>query len=240
METAVRFRLDFKKYTLTFFRREKKAELECFRQTVRVPPKLRGKVWMCGNAANKKPLRKTTKQRASSNGSPAVISAAECIAAPPLPSHDRKQQRSKRQLGAPSARSTKTNTTRTSTSFHFCVLPLLLQLLPQYGGIQIDPRAVMPSRRTSKAIQTRVRVRLRVLSGRRILHETKRSKANRNSGPPATHWHNPTSLVRVTTPATPLGSLRRQRLSPTHTHTLVARTRDVERGAWVGRLPLNL
>ena len=64
--------------------------------------KLRREVGMYGNAANKKITKNKKKQRAISNGSPATVSAADLTAAPPLPSHNRKQQHNKRQLGAAS------------------------------------------------------------------------------------------------------------------------------------------
>ena len=61
------------------------------------PPKLRREVRTYDNAANtKKKKRKTKKQRACSNGNLATVSAAGLTAVPPLPSHDRKQQHSKR------------------------------------------------------------------------------------------------------------------------------------------------
>lgn len=49
---------------------------------------------------NKK--RKTKKQRAITNDSPATVSAVESTEVPSLPSHDRKKQHSKRQLASAS------------------------------------------------------------------------------------------------------------------------------------------
>ena len=59
-----------------------------------------------------------------------------------------------------------------------------------------NTRDVMLSRSIGKAV--RVQVRVRVLSTRCILHDTRREKTYRSSGPPAARCHNPAPLVRIT------------------------------------------